>query len=872
MIANEKNAQEPRAIDEIEKSQLHQKQLEFLVANIRVSLSASIFNASIFCAFVYPYIPLRDLSLWYGAMCVSAVPRLCLLYLFYKDRSRFSLGQWTWFMVAGTFVSGLIWGASGPLFFAQLPPLGQAFQILLIGGTLTGAAIYLSQLFPSFVSFAIPHVAPMLFILFSRSGDGFHVGMAVLLCIFTAMMFLMAIKNNRQFTALTLFQLRNDALIAKLNESEYLFRTLTEHVTAGVVLVCNERLLYLNPAAEAITGYSFDDLKDTTLWDLVDEEHREIVRSRARLRLKNPAHHLAPARYEFKIRNKQGIARWVDYTPAVVDYRGEKAILGAFWDITDRVLAQQERQESEERYRLLFETANDAIYVVGLQDDGSPGLFRDANPLGSARLGYTREEILDRGPQDITHLYDLKYTAGLHRRLLQEGRAVFEVSHVTKDGRFLPVEVSAKIITHLGQRAMLCIVRDISERKESELKLQAAKKQAETANQAKSEFLASMSHEIRTPLNGLLGMLQLVRLGDLDPEREQYLDVAMNSGASLLAIINDILDLSKIEAGKFELAPISFDLPAMIESVNDTFQFSAQSKGVRLFSVIDETIPRVVLADQARLRQILYNLVGNAVKFTHVGEIRVGLSMLSRTGNAGMLEIYVSDTGIGIAKEQQSGLFEPFVQAGPASSAKASGTGLGLSIVKRIVGFMGGDVRLLSELGRGTTIIVRAEVAIPEQPDNDVTPCIASRSCCPVAKAGLRVLVAEDNVVNQLMVMKSLEKLGHHGVCVQDGEEALERLRRETFDCVLMDIQMPGLDGTEVTRLIRNRALPEIDPNIPIIALTAYALSGDRERFLNEGMTGYLSKPVSIADLAAILSEVVRDSDGNLANPGTTSG
>jgi PAS domain S-box-containing protein len=717
-----------------------------------------------------------------------------------------------------------------------------------VGGTLTGAAVYLAHLLPNFILFAIPHALPMQAMLVSLSADPFFRGMALLFLIFTMMMFIMAIRTNRQFATYTLLQLRNDALMEKLNESEYLFRTLTERSSMGVLLLEDGRVLYANPAAEGITGCGPHELTGTLFPDIVDPAHRDAF----------PGPEDDPqGRSEFRSRRRDGSVRWIEYVPAQVDFQGRKVVLGACSDITDRVLARQARQENEERYRILFETASDAMYVVALGADDAMGSFRDANTQGCSVLGYSRDELLRLGPRDITHLWELQHVKDLQRRLRNEGCAVYEARHQTRDGRLVPVEVSAKLFSHEGERAVLCIARDISERKEYELKLQAAKKQAEVASQAKSEFLANMSHEIRTPLNGLLGMLQLVRLGDLDAERSQYLDVAMNSGESLLAIIKDILDLSKIEAGKFELKPVDFNIRSLVESVRETFLFPASSKGIALAADIDEGVPAFIHADQVRLRQILYNLVGNAVKFTHEGEIRISLGMSSSRGPEGRLEIRVADTGVGIPREQQPTLFEPFVQAAAASSTRGSGSGLGLSIVKRIVGFMGGSVRLRSEPGEGTTVTVRVQVGICEREPEAQMPCVLDKSCCLVGAGGLRILVAEDNSVNQFMILRLLEKLGHSAACAQDGQEALEMLRRERFDCVLMDIQMPGLDGTEVTRLIRGRALPGVDAHIPVIALTAYALSGDRERFLGMGMNGYLSKPVSMASLSAALNDVV---------------
>ena len=860
-ILNEPSPAPSATGDDLMQKRLLERQLDFFVSNSRVSIVASVFNASIFLAVLRDFLPGPELILWYAAVLFFALPRLALVFVFGKVRARFSPRLWKWLMACGTMMTGLVWGMTAPLFFVQLPPLGQAFHILLLGGTLTGAAIYLAHLRPCFESFAIPHAAPMLFVLLGLSADRFYMSMGLLLFIFAVMMFIMASRTYRQFATYTLLQVRSDALMEKLNESEYLFRTLTEHSTAGVVLISDDRFLYVNPAVEAITGYALKELVNSSCWDIVDPEDRDMVRERAARRLTAGGAGVADERLEFRTRRKDGALRWIEYTPTVLDYQGRKVSLGVCSDITERLLARKALQEGRERYRALFETASDAMYVAGLDEKGIPDLFLDANAQACASLGYSRQEMLRLGLRDVTHLYELKYAKDLRDRLQSGGQAVYEANHVASDGRFIPVEVSAKLFSHEGRRAVLCIARDVSERKEAQHRLKAAKMQAETANQAKSEFLANMSHEIRTPLNGLLGMLQLVRMGELDAERSQYLDVAMNSGESLLAIINDILDLSKIEAGKFELVPTVFDLHAMVRGVAETFGFPAGSKGVRMEVEIDEGVPPLVRADQVRLRQILYNLVGNAVKFTHEGEIRIVLALLDRQNGLARIELRVSDTGIGIPKDQQAGLFQPFVQAAAAGSARGSGTGLGLSIVKRIAGFMGGDVELSSDLGQGTTVAVRVEVELGGELPKEEPVCGRRQTCCLLAQGGLRILVAEDNSVNQLMIVKLLEKLGHLAVCAQDGTEALEILRRESFDCVLMDIQMPGLDGTEVTRLIRRQAHPEIDPRIPIIALTAYALSGDREKFLAQGMTAYLSKPVSIADLSAVLSEVVPRAD-----------
>jgi len=835
---------------------LHERQMENLFANMRISIIASAFNATVFLIVLFKLLPSAALFSWYGALLLILMVRAGLLALYQANATRFSPRVWTFFLISGLLLSGFIWGISAPLFLRDLPPLAQAFHILLLGGTLTGAAVYLASLYYCFVCYGLAHIMPLQLLLITLSADPMYLAMAVIVAVFTVMMFVVSWRANREFATLTLLRLRNEVLLTKLDESEYLFRTLTENTASAVTLVHDNRFVYVNPAAEAITGYRLAELANTHFTKIVHPEFQDQLKERLIRRLKDPENHSLPRRYEFEILHKDGSTRWIDFTPSVVDFQGSKAILGTSSDITDRILAQQARKESEERYRILFEAANDAIFVVGLDDRNQPGAILDANSLACTWLGYSSADLIQKECSEISHLYDFSFTAETYRRLTEDGQAVFEMTLRSRDGQLLPVEVSAQIFNFQGQRASLCIARDISERKEAERQLMEAKRQAEMASQAKSEFLASMSHEIRTPLNGLLGMLQFLRMGDLDAEQSQYLDVAMNSGDGLLSIVNDILDLSKIEAGKFELVAVTFDVHSLVKSVTEIFRFSAETKGVVMRTEITGRVPRLVSADQIRLRQIIYNLVGNAVKFTNDGEIRIIIDALSQHDRQVVLELQVQDTGVGITSEQQERLFEPFVQAGSALDVKASGTGLGLSIVKRIVGFMGGDVRLVSNVNEGTTVIVSIPAEIPDQETIDASRPPYQNTSFPLSADKLRVLVAEDNSINELTIRKSLEKLGHEAVCVADGEQAIEQLRREKFDCVFMDIQMPKMDGTKATRLIRSQTFQEIDPHIPIIALTANALSGDREKFLAMGMTAYLSKPVSIADIAAVLTTI----------------
>jgi signal transduction histidine kinase/ActR/RegA family two-component response regulator len=475
---------------------------------------------------------------------------------------------------------------------------------------------------------------------------------------------------------------------------------------------------------------------------------------------------------------------------------------------------------------LFFQINREGRFV----DYHAPPGARLAQPPSSF-VGRLMSEVL---PPDITRaaMEAVALAATLHRPVPFEYRLTLDGEDFDYEARAVPMEHGDTLV----------VVRDVTQTKAAQAALVAAREAAVESSEHKTRFLANVSHEIRTPLNGILGVTQLLRTWDLPKETGEYLDVLQTSGEALLAIVNDVLDLSKIEANRLELEVRTFDAERAVQAAVRTFLPQAQKKGLTL--TIETQLKGAVRGDAARLQQIVNNLVSNAVKFTEAGQVTVRLERLDPE----LVCLSVIDTGPGVAKDQQARVFEPFVQV-EGTQRRYGGTGLGLSITRRLAQLMGGDVRLESEPQRGATFVVT--LALPFV-SLEREPASQPWSTTPPPRP-LAVLLAEDNQVNAAMTSALISKLGHHVRVVTDGQAAVDAIGAHAFDLVIMDVEMPVLDGLAATRVIR-QAERGGARHLPIVALTANAMKGDDVLCLAAGMDAYLPKPVTVEALQDVLS------------------
>lgn len=635
----------------------------------------------------------------------------------------------------------------------------------------------------------------------------------------------------------------------ELRKSEENYRLLVENQNELVVKVdAHGRFLFVNPTYCKTFGKSEEELLGQAFMPLVHKEDQAST-AKAMESLYSPPY---TAYVEQRAMTVTGW-RWLAWSDrAIVDEKGRiESILGVGRDITLRRKVKEELLASKQKLQDIFDNSSEWIWEIDLS-----GRHIYSNDKLSDLLGYPPEDFVGKEFFSYLHPDDWLEVEETLPVLISEkqGWSGWVLRWQHRDGSYRYLESNAKpIFNAAGKLVGYCGAdRDITERKASELALQAATQAAEAANLAKSLFLAKVSHEIRTPLTSIVGYGELMEDAELTPEHRKYL-AAINAASNTLSLlINDILDLSKIDAGELVIRQENFSLRSLFDKLAKGQEQQIAKKNLSFNVSLGADVPDLLVGDPLRIQQVLINLLGNAIKFTEKGAISIDVSAVEEGDSRVLLDISVIDTGIGIAAGLHERIFEPFVQAFDSNAHQYSGSGLGLSISRSLAGLMGGTVELESQEGTGSTFHLL--IPLQKKIDDISEKPLPEREPISGSVPALNILLAEDNQINIQFIKTILENLGHRVMTAENGKAALDKLNRNVFDLVLMDIQMPVINGIDALKTLRE--LEHLSGNhLTVIALTAYALMGDREKYLKMGFDGYLRKPFTTREL---VNELVR--------------
>lgn len=614
----------------------------------------------------------------------------------------------------------------------------------------------------------------------------------------------------------------------------------------GIALVTIEgNWISVNPAACKMFGYTEEELMAQPATEYI---YSDCITNKDKLfRSLDESSSINAVEKQFV--HKDGNVIWASMHVSLVRDEQDQTplfFISQIVDITDSKVAEQKLQESIERYTSLKKYNHDAIISFNL--DGS---VLNGNQMAEQLTGYKIPELIGTRISNLIGERNLDRVLSSMEDYAAVEKAINVIHH--KDGHTVEVLATlAPIVIHNKNVGYYIIAKDMTEQK----RLIIEKEAAEKTNKAKSEFLAMMSHEIRTPMNGVIGMTDLILDTELDEEQREYVQIIKKSGTTLLNIINDILDFSKIESGRTELVEETFNIRMALSETLNMILPKALEKNIEVTTSVACDVPPQVYGDMTKLRQVLMNLLTNAIKFTSNGSVSISVQCVKSRAHSALLQFSVADTGIGVASDKVSQLFEPFYQVDHYMTRQVEGTGLGLAICKKLVQLMGGDIWYERNPNHpGSIFSFTVDLSVETNGGNILEPGTVHENHS--SSSDLKILIAEDNEVNQLVLKKMIQKLGHNSTTVTNGVEAVEAFKRDLYDMVFMDIQMPYMDGMEAVRVIQESAPPGKQPYI--VAVTAHAIKGDREKYLGMGMDEYVSKPVSMNVISNIIDKYLED-------------
>ena len=641
----------------------------------------------------------------------------------------------------------------------------------------------------------------------------------------------------------------------QLRAKEQFLQTIIETEPECVKMVDREgNLLMMNRAGLAmIEADSFDSVAGRNLCPMVNQEQRQAFK-----KLFTDAFDGIPGALQFSLVGLRGTLIWLD--SLVVPYRDGSGTITAALSITRNITKNKQAEDllakNEARLRVIFETSQAGIMMV------SPdGAITFANQRMAEMFGCTLDELIGSAYLDYVHFDEQQRGENGMRQLCcgEAGHLNCERHYRRRDGSDFWGYMSCRRMEAPDDQSqgMIFIIADITERKQAMIELQQAKAAAEVANETKSRFLANMSHELRTPMNGVLGMIQLARYGPLDDEQQRYLTMAYNAGWSLVRILNDILDLTKIVERKLTLRLEPFELREYMAETLGLLAPEALHKGIQVITEVADDVPELIRGDQLRLTQVLTNLIGNAIKFTEKGAVTIRVA----SHPIGLI-FSVTDTGIGIPADKQELVFKPFSQIDDSNTRRFGGVGLGLAICKEIVELMGGAIALESTEGQGSHIsfTLPLDNAIPlllKPTSHDSTQDNAELDTALTEGVAPHILIVEDDPTSQALLLMALRREQYKTETASNGLQAVEMWENAAYDLIIMDVQMPIMNGIEATRIIRDKERSQ-GGHTPIIAMTAHAFDADKSHCLAMGMDHYLSKPLDIREVLAVVGENVR--------------